>query len=123
MRRLLFVLACLALVVLHAGAAAQRSGSPPPADDGQAKAQDAIVGSMSGHHMHGATPHMRLTPQRPERPGDRERANAIVTALRTALERYRDYHVALRSGYEIFHPEIPQTIFHFTNYWQGFSET
>src|SRR5215470_13656881 len=123
MRLLLVAAALLAVSVVHAIAAQQPAAPGAPADDGQARAQDAIVGSMSGHHMHGATPHMRLTPQRPERPGDRERANAIVTALRTALERYRDYHVALRSGYEIFHPEIPQTIFHFTNYWQGFSET
>ena len=62
-------------------------------------------------------------PQRPERPGDRQRADAIVTSLRAALERYRDYQVAERNGYEIFHPEIPQAIFHFTNYWKGFSET
>ena len=73
--------------------------------------------------MHGATPHMRLTPQRPERPGDRQRADAIVTSLRAALERYRDYHVAERNGFEIFHPEIPQAIFHFTNYWKAYSET
>jgi hypothetical protein len=122
-RALLFVSACIALVWLHAGAAAQRSAPTPPADDGQAKAQDAIVGSMSGHHMHGAMPHMRLTPQRPERPGDRQRADTIVASLRVALGRYRDYHVAERNGYEIFHPEIPQPIFHFTNYWKAYSET
>jgi hypothetical protein len=121
-RPLFFASACIGLALVHAGAAAQRSGSAPPADDGQAKAQDAIVGSMSGHHMHGA-PHMRLTPQRPERPGDRQRADTIVASLRVALERYRDYHVAERNGYEIFHPEIPQPIFHFTNYWKGYSET
>jgi hypothetical protein len=115
--------ALLAVSVLPLVAAPQRSASAPPADDGQAKAQDAIVGSMSGHHMHGATPHMRLTPERPARAGDRQRADAIVASLRAALERYRDYHVAERNGYEIFHPEIPQSIFHFTNYWKGFSET
>src|SRR5215217_2836762 len=123
MRPLLFVSACLAVAVLHTGAAAQRPAPPPPSDDGQARAQDAIVGSMSGHHMHGSTPHMRLTPLRPERPGDRQRAEAIVKALRGALDRYRDYRVAERNGYEIFHPEIPQAILHFTNYLQGFSET
>jgi len=124
-RPLLVITACVALAALHVGASQQRSVAPPgaPADDGQAKAQDAIVGSMSGHHMHGAMPHMRLTPQRPERPGDRQRADAIVASLRTALERYRDYHVAERNGYEIFHPEIPQPIFHFTNYWKAYSET
>jgi len=123
MRSFLVASACIAVVSLHTGAAAQRTGPVPPADDGQAKAQDAIVGSMSGHHMHGATPHLRLTPQRPERPGDRQRADTIVASLRVALERYRDYRAAERNGYEIFHPEIPQQIFHFTNYWKGFSET
>jgi hypothetical protein len=121
--RPLFVAASIALASLHIGAAPQRSAPATPADDGQARAQDAIVGSMSGHHMHGSTPHMRLTPQRPERPGDRQRADTIVASLRVALERYRDYHVAERNGYEIFHPEIPQPIFHFTNYWKGYSET
>jgi hypothetical protein len=116
--------AFLAASVLNMVAAQQPAAPGAPADDGQAKAQDEIVGSMSGHHMHGgAMPHMRLTPPRPERPGDRQRADAIVASLRLALARYRDYRVAERNGYEIFHPEIPQPIFHFTNYWQGFSET
>jgi hypothetical protein len=122
--RLWFVAAALTTVaVLHATASQQRSTPGVPTDDGQARAQDAIVGSMSGHHMHGATPHLRLTAQRAERPGDRQRAEAIVAALRTALDRYRDYRVAERNGYEVFHPELPQPIFHFTNYWQGYSET
>ena len=122
-RWVIFLSACIAVASLHLGAAGQRSGARAPEDDGQARAQDAIVGSMSGHHMHSATPHLRLSPQRPERPGDRQRADAIVTSLRVALGRYRDYRVAERNGYEIFHPEIPQAIFHFTNYWKGFSET
>lgn len=125
MRRLLVVAACLALASFHAGAAQQLGAAPPgaPADDGQARAQDAIVGSMSGHHMHGTMPHLRLTPQWAERQGDRQRAETIAASLRGALERYRDYRVAERNGYEIFHPEIPQQIFHFTNYWQAYSET
>src|SRR5262245_13516838 len=123
MRLLPVAAALLAASFVTAGAAAQRSAPAPPADDGQAKAQDAIVGSMSGHHMHGVTPHMRLTPQRPERPGDRQRADVIVASLRAALKRYRDYHVAERNGFEILHPEIPQAIFHFTNYWKAYSET
>ena len=111
------------IAAVSVGVAQQPSAPGAPADDGQARAQDAIVGSMSGHHMHGDTTHMKLSPQWAERPGDRQRAATIVAQLRTALERYRDYHVAERNGYEIFHPEIPQSIFHFTNYWQGFSET
>src|SRR5438309_1331750 len=82
MRGLLSVLAYLAVVSLHAAALQQPAAPGAPADDGQARAQDAIVGSMSGHHMHEMSAHMKLTPQWAERPGDRERANAIVAALR-----------------------------------------
>jgi len=73
--------------------------------------------------MHDVSAHLRLTPKWSERPGDRERSETIVAKLRAALERYRDYQVAERNGYEIFHPEIPQPLYHFTNYWQGFAET
>jgi hypothetical protein len=86
------------------------------------KAEHAIIEAMSQHHMH-ATSHLRLTTRRPERPGDRTRAAAIVAALRPALEPYRDYRVALENGYEIFLPDVPQPIYHFTNYVRGFAET
>lgn len=121
--RWVFASALVSLVVAHASARPQQAAPRTEGDDGQARAEHAVVESMSGHHIHDANAHMRLTPARPERPGDRERANAIVAALRVALERYRDYHVAERNGYEIFHPEVPQSVYHFTNYWEGFAET
>ena len=31
-----------------------------------------------------------------------------------------DYHVALADGFKIFLPEIPQKMYHFTNYQYGF---
>jgi hypothetical protein len=77
---------------------------------------------MSSHHMHDS-PHLKLTTKWPERPGDRERATAIVAVLKPALERYRDYHAALQNGYEIFMPQVPQPVYHFTNYLEGFAET
>ena len=76
---------------------------------------------MSSHHMHDNA-HLRLTAKRPERPGDRQRAIAIVAALRPALERYRDYQVALQNGYAIFMPQVPQPVYHFTNYLEGLAE-
>jgi hypothetical protein len=100
--------------------AVQRSGAS--VDDGQARAERAIMEAMSPHHMH-ATSHLRLTARRPERPGDRERAAAIVAMLRPALERYRDYRVAIAEGYQLFLPELPQPIYHFNNYGRGFVET
>ena len=32
------------------------------------------------------------------------------------MEKYKDYHVALNQGFRIFHPEVPQKQYHFTNY-------
>ena len=67
--------------------------------------------------------HLQLTARRPERPGDRQRAAAIVAALKPALEKYKDYRVAERNGYEIFMPQVQQGVYHFTNYFRGFAET
>ena len=126
-RRLLQALAGFAAVIaigIGPARARQRpaTGSGTAAtDDGQSHAEHAVIGSMA-HHMH-ENPHMRLTKRRPERPGDRQRATAIVAALRPALERYRDYHVALENGYEIFLPDLLQPVYHFTNYFEGFAET
>ncbi len=38
------------------------------------------------------------------------------------MEKYRDYRVALGDGYRIFLPNLPQSEYHFTNYWNGFLE-
>jgi len=86
------------------------------------KAEQAVAASMASHHMHDS-PHLKLTAKQPVRPGDRERAAAIVAAINPALARYRDYHVALQNGYELFMPEIPQAIYHFANYFEDFAES
>jgi hypothetical protein len=114
------VWASIFVVLASLAVAAQRSG--PSLDDGQATAERMVMDTMADHHMH-HNPHLRFTERRPERPGDRARADAIVAALRPALERYRDYHAALRDGYEIFLPNIPQPMYHFTSYAKGFAET
>ncbi|MFY9949351.1 MAG: hypothetical protein WA261_13840 [Candidatus Sulfotelmatobacter sp.] len=74
--------------------------------------------SMEGHMDMG--PHMKMTALRPARPGDAERAQMVVDAARKASSKYLDYHVALADGFRIFHPEIPQKIYHFTNYQYAF---
>jgi len=61
-------------------------------------------------------PHMKMTALRQPKPGDAERAQKIVARARLASEKYLDYHAALADGFEIFHPEIPQKMYHFTNY-------
>ena len=121
--RVAAVAAIVVNAIAYVDARPQSSAPRATEDDGQARAEHQVMESMSGHQMHMASPHMRLTAVWPAQPGDRERAAAIVTALRAALEQYRDYRVAERHGYEIFHPEIPQSIFHFTNYAEGFAET
>ncbi len=83
--------------------------------DGSAHAMEA----MEGHHMD-MGPHMKMTALRDLKPGDEEKAAQVVDAARKAAEKYKDYRVALADGFKIFHPEIPQKQYHFTNYWYGF---
>jgi hypothetical protein len=70
--------------------------------------------SMEGHMDMG--PHMKMTALHSPKPGDAARAGQIVESARKASEKYLDYHVALADGYQIFHPEVPQKMYHFTNY-------
>ena len=83
--------------------------------DAAQSAKDA----MSGHDI-AMNAHMFMTALRPEAPGDEKRAQEILAALRPAIEKYRDCHVALAEGFEIFHPEVPQDHYHFTNYRYAF---
>ena len=78
---------------------------------------DMTPGQMDAHNLH-----MHMTAMRPQTPEDAARANEIVTQLRSGIEKYKDYHVALNDGYKIFLPNLPQPEYHFTNYWNGFLE-
>lgn len=80
---------------------------------GESEAAMPAMHSMEGHMDMG--PHMKMTALRPVKPGDAERAQAIVDAARKASEKYMDYRVALADGFVIFHPEIPQKMYHFTS--------
>jgi hypothetical protein len=70
--------------------------------------------SMEGHMDMG--PHMKMTALRAAKPGDAERAEQIVEAARKVSEKYMDYRVALADGFKIFLPNVPQKIYHFSNY-------
>ncbi len=85
---------------------------------GQANEQAAMEVMANMHH--GDTAHLHMTTARPMSPDDQQRADEIVKELRTGIEKYRDYRVALNEGFQIFHPEIPQPEYHFTNYTNGF---
>jgi hypothetical protein len=96
-------------------------------DDGQKDAGSAEAraanDAMSGHDMShdmnmGA--HMFMTDLRPANAGDEKRADEILTKLRPAIEKYRDYKVALADGFQIFLPNVPQEHYHFTNYRYAF---
>jgi hypothetical protein len=68
-------------------------GSQDSGEDADASAH--AMHSMESHHMD-MGPHMKTA--------------------RGVMEKYKDYHVALNEGFKIFHPELPQKQYHFTNY-------
>jgi hypothetical protein len=82
-------------------------------DDADPDASAHVMHSMEGRMDMG--PHMKMTALRPAKPQDAVRAQRVVEAARKASEKYLDYHVALAEGFKIFHPEIPQKMYHFTN--------
>ncbi len=71
--------------------------------------------SMSHEHME-MNPHMSMTELRPQSPTDAKRAEQIVETLRQSIEKYKDYHVALAGGYQVFAPNLPEKRKHFTNW-------
>src|SRR5260370_40475679 len=73
-----------------------------------------------GHHHMGA--HMQISALRAPQPGDQEKAQIVVDQVRPALERYKDYKLALADGYKIFLPNIPQPMYHFTNWGYALGE-
>ncbi len=88
-----------------------------------AKANEAhAVHDMTPGHVSAHNLHMHMTAMRPQTPEDAARGNEIVSQLRSGIEKYKDYHVALNDGYKIFLPNLPQPEYHFTNYWNGFLE-
>lgn len=70
--------------------------------------------SMEGHMDMG--PHMKMTALRQPRQEDRERAQKIAEQARKVAEKYIDYHTVLADGFKIFLPNVPQKMYHFTNY-------
>ena len=60
-------------------------------------------------------PHMKMTGFRAATQADYNRVMAIMEVARLCLAKYKDYHVALRDGYQIFTPDVPQDIYHFAS--------
>jgi hypothetical protein len=85
----------------------------PPENEKDASGGAAMLHTMEGHMDMG--PHMKMTDLRQRKPGDAARAQQVVDAARKVAEKYQDYHVALAEGFEIFLPNVPQSMYHFTN--------
>jgi hypothetical protein len=93
-----------------------KMSSPGSSEDPDASMH--AMHSMEGHMDMG--PHMKMTALRTPQPGDAEKAQKVVEVARGVMEKYKDYHVALNEDFKIFHPEIPQKQYHFTNYRYAF---
>jgi len=97
--------------------------SVPGMEMDDAKANEArAVHDMTRGHMDAHNLHLHMTAMRPQTPEDLARASETAAQLRSGIEKYKDYHVALNDGYKIFLPNLPQPEYHFTNYWNGFLE-
>jgi hypothetical protein len=92
-------------------------------DDSDHQAENGAVNAMSHMHHHQMGPHMYMTALRPSTPQDWAKADTIVQQLREAIEKYKDYHVALSEGFHIFMPNLPQAEYHFTSYENAFLES
>ncbi len=88
--------------------------------DGSAEKASEKAAVTEMNHMHGGA-HMHMTEMRQQTPEDVKRANQIVEQLRSGMEKYRDYHVALNEGFRIFLPDFPQPEYHFTSFRNGLS--
>lgn len=102
-----------ALIALAAFADDQKKPSQPSEGDLNATTQ-----SMSNGHHHEMGLHMHMSTLRDPQPGDDQKAQAIVEQARQAMDKYKDYNLALADGYKIFLPNVKQQMYHFTN-WQN----
>lgn len=111
MAKRLAIFLALALVVL---CTAQRASGDPPDMGGMHGPNDTAGGSAGEMNMN---PHMKML-HRTSSPsaGDRRRADELLTTLRKALEPFKDYRAAQADGYVQYLPQIPQEIYHFTNW-------
>src|SRR5579862_4476570 len=89
-----------------------------PEDDNPA-AMDMMMSSEQMEHDPLMAAHMGYTTLRPKSAGDQQRADQLVSTLRTALAKYRDYRMAEADGFKPFHPEVKQPVVHFTKMWYG----
>jgi hypothetical protein len=115
MKKLLVVLPSLLLCSVIATAVQEHRNDVPQTPKDQADELLQASTEMTMKHMD-MGPHMKMTHLGDVKPGDKERADEIVRTARQVLEQYKDYKVAEKDGYRIFLPNVPQPMYHFTNY-------
>ena len=116
MRKSLILSAFLALAVLVSAHDQKQKSSQSNGD------LDSSTEAMGHGHHHEMGPHMFMSTLRSPQPGDEEKAQQIADEARQALEKYKDYKVALAEGFKIFLPNLPQKQYHFTNYGNAIGE-
>jgi hypothetical protein len=95
-------------------------GTAQPQQEPRGAAADAMMQSMNDDRMsHGG--HMTMTMARAATPEEKQRAAAILSALRQAIEPFKDYRTAQAAGYKQFLPQLPQPIYHFTSWTNAFA--
>ena len=94
------------------GMGAASTPSPKPGDDVMLQSMNDMLMERGGH--------MTMTISMPESVADRRRAADILAALRKAIEPFKDYRAAEAAGYKQFLAQLPQPIYHFTNYQNAF---
>ncbi len=93
---------------------------------GDGPVEQGVMQGMSHHGMdhHDHTgpmdAHMKWSTLREPSEGDEARAEQVVTTLQKAIEKYKDYRVALKDGFKPFLPGLKTPETHFTNYAYGF---
>src|SRR5258708_10078047 len=94
-----------------------------PAGQVELNATTEAMGRGHNHeeHQHMAA-HMHMSERRRVNAGDAVKGKQVVEQARPALEKYRDYKVALDEGFRIFLPNVPQKMYHFTNYQNAIGE-
>ena len=92
-------------------------------DEKDQQTEHGAIDAMSHMHHHQMGPHMYMTKLRTATPQDWAKADEIAGELRESIEKYKDYHAALADGFRIFMPNLPQSEYHFTNYYNGFLES
>lgn len=131
MRTKLLPILLLMLVLCTCGSQSQASttpAGPQPAPTCKSSVAIASTNSPSSTAPQGVTPqhmqmgpHMKMTTYRPVAANDMARVEAIAQNAEVCFAKYKDYHLALRDGYQIFTPNVPQDIYHFASV-QNFQE-